>query len=285
MMEEATKQRGRSLDAVIRYASLLLGIVTAALALYVAMASRDASLSLAATQADIQKLSQAGAPPAPASFCGACLATDGSTSFTDADRKALHASIEPERNRSARNALVNQTYDIGFKLLLFAVSCAAAVGAARVAALEEGKTPSARLKTSNLVLTALVPLISTLAFTQFDFFKRHTIWEKRQYALLACQMALQHAQPERTALLSNLDAILGWGDASAVGELTASCTQKLPLKPQEPSAEARSVDKAADAATARRSAGPTTPPGAPATTGRHARRGTPPGSQASNPKG
>ena len=127
---------------------------------------------------------------------------------------------------SKENARWNQRYDIAFKILLFIVSGLSAVGAARVAALGDKEAPPLWLKTTNLALAALVPLITALAFTQFDFSKRQAVWERRYYALIACDMSIQTANPNKDAFLGSLDAILRWGDASSLNELTASCTGK-----------------------------------------------------------
>ena len=165
---------------------------------------------------------------------GVCFASNVTPAqvFGELDRRTLIDFIGAEQTRSASNALVNQWYDIAFKVLLFVVSCLAAVGAARVAALDKDKEVPVWLKTTNLALTALVPLITTLAFSQFDFFKRQTIWERRQHALLVCKMSLQYLDPDRAPFLANLNAVLAWGDGSSVGELTAGCIQASPQRQQ-----------------------------------------------------
>ena len=105
----------------------------------------------------------------------AAIAQDKKVAFVANERQEIIALLETEISDSNTNALINRTYDIVFKVMLFVVSGLAAIGAARVAAL--GATvPPVWLKTSNLALTALAPLITSLAFTQFDFSKRQAVW-------------------------------------------------------------------------------------------------------------
>ena len=153
------------------------------------------------------------------------LAQEKAATFGPQERQEITTLLTTEISDSGTNALVNRTYDIVFKVLLFIVSGLAAIGAARVAALGE-TVPPVWLKTSNLALTALAPLITSLAFTQFDFAKRQAVWERRHYALVACKMSIQYSDPSRETFLGSFDSILRWGDANSLSELTASCVAK-----------------------------------------------------------
>lgn len=169
------------------------------------------------------------------------------TSFAANERIEIGKLLTTEITDSDKYALVNRTYDILFKVLLFVVSGLAAIGAARVAALGE-KVPPVWLKTSNLALTALAPLITSLAFTQFDFAKRQAVWERRHFALTTCQMSLQYSNPNREAFLGSLDLILRWGDANSLNELTASCIGKPTTANAAAAAPAPAASPAAAAA-------------------------------------
>jgi hypothetical protein len=182
-------------------------------------------------------------------------AQDRPATFEAKEREEIVGLLLTEISDSDTNALVNRTYDIVFKVLLFIVSGLAAIGAARVAAL--GATvPPVWLKTSNLALTALAPLITSLAFTQFDFAKRQAVWERRHYALVACKMSIQFTNPGREAFLNSLDAILRWGDANSLNELTASCVGKpatpggTPTPPTPAASPAAATSPAAPASAA-----------------------------------
>jgi len=153
------------------------------------------------------------------------LAQNRTESFAANERLELAEKIRIEIDKSSSYTVRNRCFDIIFKVLLFVVSGLAAIGAARVAALGE-VVPPVWLKTSNLALTALAPLITSLAFTQFDFSKRQAVWERRHYALLACQMSIQYSNPNREMFLGSLELILRWGDANSLNELTASCVGK-----------------------------------------------------------
>ena len=153
------------------------------------------------------------------------LAEEKPVAFAANERVEIGKLLVTEIKDSSTYALVNRTYDIVFKVLIFIVSGLAAIGAARVAALGD-TVPPVWLKTSNLALTALAPLMISLAFTQFDFAKRQAVWERRHYALLACQMSLQYSNPTRETFLGSLELILRWGDANSLNDLTASCVGK-----------------------------------------------------------
>ena len=181
------------------------------------------------------------APVAPAA------AQDRPATFEAKERQEIIELLNTEIPDSQANAKWNRGYDIVFKVLLFIISGLAAIGAARVAALGE-IVPPVWLKTSNLALTALAPLITSLAFTQFDFAKRQAVWERRHYALVACKMSIQFTSPGREAFLSSLDAILRWGDAYSLNELGASCVGKPLGTATPPSAAASPVAAAAPSA-------------------------------------
>lgn len=145
--------------------------------------------------------------------------------FTESERTELSKSIQSEVKLSKDNISINQGFDIGFKILLFIISALAAGGAARISAL--GATPPPTwLKTTNLTLTSLTTLITVLAFTQFDFAKRQTIWNTRYQALDACTITLRFAQPDKENFLRQLEEIKRWNDYSDPSNLTASCNPK-----------------------------------------------------------
>lgn len=146
--------------------------------------------------------------------------------FTDVQRSELTEGIKKEIKKSDDFKRVNQKYDIAFKSLLFIMSALAAIGAARVAALGDKVVPSTKLKTINLALTALVPLITALAFTQFDFSKRQEVWEKRYYALQACSYKLNYFQVNKEIFMRQLETIMQWTDSSNPRDLTASCNSE-----------------------------------------------------------
>lgn len=189
------------------------------------------------------------------------VAQERTTAFGANERQEIGTLITTEISDSSKTALLNRTYDIVFKVLLFIVSGLAAIGAARVAALGE-TVPPVWLKTSNLALTALAPLITSLAFTQFDFAKRQAVWERRHYALVACKMSIQYSDPSRETFLASLDAILRWGDANSLSELTASCVAKpvaatgAAAPPTPPSLQAAAASPGAPASTAPPSSAP-----------------------------
>lgn len=163
------------------------------------------------------------------------LARDTKNTFTESQVVELAKKIQDEAKLSANYKAWNQGYDISFKVGVFILSALAAIGAARIAAPGD-KPPSNRLKTTNLALTSIIALVAALGFTQFDFAKRHRIWEKRFYALESCEMMLRFAQPDREDFLRQLDAIKKWGDDKNPSEMTASCNaEQKPDKNNKPS--------------------------------------------------
>jgi hypothetical protein len=146
--------------------------------------------------------------------------------FTESERIELSKSIQSEVKLSKKNISINQGFDIGFKIFLFAISALAAVGSAWVSTLGEEKTPPPWLKPTNLGLTTLTTLITGLAFTNFNFEKRQAIWNTRYQALDACNTALIFAQPDKENFLLQLEQIKRWDDYSNPSDLTASCNAK-----------------------------------------------------------
>ena len=175
-------------------------------------------------------------------------AQDVKNSFTEAQITELAKKIQEEAKLSANNKGWNQGYDISFKLGALILSALAAVGAARISAL--GQTPPPTwLKTSNLALTSVTALVTAFGFTQFDFAKRHGIWEKRFYALESCETTLRFAQPDRETFLQQLEAIKKWGDYTNPSEMTASCNvDPKPGKPTKPGEKPEQAEKPASAA-------------------------------------
>lgn len=165
---------------------------------------------------------------------GFASAQDVGVAFTDVQKLDLSTLIDKEMAISAKYSAINQGYEIAFKVGLFVVGVLVAIGTA-VAALKD-TTPPRWLTVGNAVLASLATLASALAFTQFDFPKRHAIWEKRYQSLQACRISLAFPQADHAAFRRQLEKITSWSDSSSLTDLTASCNaeDKAPSAAQKP---------------------------------------------------
>jgi hypothetical protein len=111
---------------------------------------------------------------------------------------------------SKKIAVINQRYDIGFRVALLLITVAATVCTVFIANYD--KKPPPELSVTSAILAGIATALSAFAFSQFNFSTRHSTWQRKADTLANLRIELLYSDPDSTKFIEKMSRVMKWGD-------------------------------------------------------------------------
>ncbi|SRR5713101_5452650 len=135
-------------------------------------------------------------------------------SFTPEQTQALLSDLAKWWNEADRWAHFNQSWDLGFKVLLLLLAVISAIAAATIATKYRQSAAPSWLSIFNTSASAIVAVFSAFAFSQIDFASRQRTYETKRNEFGGIIDELKYFAPKKTEIFEKLRAIHSWSDTN-----------------------------------------------------------------------